>query len=71
MNHYIIWGTGTPEPGADWQREGSMPGTNTWAEQGPNGVNYAFLVNTRQYDYGSNPNAFADLQGQIEKQLSL
>ena len=33
MNEYLIWGVGTPEPGADWAREGSMPGTNTWAEQ--------------------------------------
>ncbi|HLY02922.1 MAG TPA: serine hydrolase domain-containing protein [Candidatus Cybelea sp.] len=58
MNNYLIWGVGTPEPGADWAREGSMPGTNTWAEQLPNGSNYAFLVNTRQYVYGSDPTAF-------------
>jgi CubicO group peptidase (beta-lactamase class C family) len=69
MNKYLIWGVGTPEPGADWAREGSMPGTNTWAEQLPNGANYAFLVNTRQYIYGSHPHAFEDLQKQIERQL--
>ncbi len=69
MKHYIIWGVGTPQPGADWAREGSMPGTNTWAEQMPNSTHYAFLVNTRQYVYGSNPSAFEDLQGQIEKVL--
>ncbi|MEO9263347.1 MAG: serine hydrolase domain-containing protein [Candidatus Baltobacteraceae bacterium] len=67
MNKYLIWGVGPPQPGADWAREGSMEGTNTWAEQLPNGVNYAFLVNTRQY---SDPNAFINLQGQIELQLN-
>jgi CubicO group peptidase (beta-lactamase class C family) len=65
MDKYFIWGVGTPEPGADWAREGSMPGTNTWAEQLPNGSNYAFLVNTRQYDYGSDPNAFETLQREL------
>ena len=69
MNKYLIWGVGTPEPGADWAREGSMPGTNTWAEQLPNGSNYAFLVNTRQYVYGSDPTAFETLQGELEKAI--
>lgn len=70
MNHYIIWGTGKPQAGADWSREGSMPGTNAWSEQLPNGTNYAVIVNTRQYDYGSDPNAFENLQPQIEKLLN-
>ena len=69
MNKYLIWGVGTPEPGADWAREGSMPGTNTWAEQLPNGSNYAFLVNTRQYIYGSDPTAFETLQGELERKI--
>lgn len=69
MNRYLIWGVGTPQPGADWAREGSMAGTNTWAEQLPNGTNYAFLVNTRQYVYGQNPNAFAALQYKLERYL--
>jgi len=69
MNAYLIWGVGTPEPGADWAREGSMPGTNTWAEQLPNGTHYAFLVNTRQYVYGHDPTAFETLQRAFEKLL--
>lgn len=69
MNKYLIWGVGTPEPGADWAREGSMPGTNTWAEQLPNGNNYAFLVNTRQYIYGSDPTAFETLQAELERKI--
>lgn len=69
MKNYLIWGVGTPQPGADWAREGSMPGSNTWAEQLPNGSNYAFLVNTRQYVYGSDPNAFEDLQAQLERAI--
>jgi hypothetical protein len=69
MNEYLIWGVGTPQPGADWAREGSMPGTNTWAEQLPNGSNYAFLVNTRQYIYGNDPSAFETLQSELEKQI--
>ncbi|MBV8726121.1 MAG: beta-lactamase family protein [Candidatus Eremiobacteraeota bacterium] len=66
MQRYLIWGVGTPQPGADWAREGSMPGTNTWAEQLPNGTNYAFLVNTRQYVYGKDPHAFENLQRSFE-----
>ena len=69
MKKYLIWGVGTPEPRADWAREGSMPGTNTWAEQLPNGSTYAFLVNTRQYIYGSDPTAFESLQTELEKQI--
>jgi CubicO group peptidase (beta-lactamase class C family) len=69
MNEYLIWGVGTPQPGADWAREGSMPGTNTWAEQLPNGSNYSFLVNTRQYIYGRDPNAFESLQYELEKRI--
>ncbi len=69
MNEYLIWGVGTPEPGADWAREGSMPGTNTWAEQLPNRSNYAFLVNTRQYIYGRNPTAFEALQSELEHRI--
>jgi CubicO group peptidase (beta-lactamase class C family) len=69
MKKYLIWGVGTPEPGADWAREGSMPGTNTWAEQLPNGSNYAFLVNTRQYVYGKDPNAFETLQAELEQKI--
>ncbi len=61
MNEYLIWGVGTPEPGADWAREGSMPGTNTWAEQLPNGSNYSFLVNTRQYDLRKRSQRFRKL----------
>ena len=67
MNKYLIWGVGPPQKGADWAREGSMEGTNTWAEQLPNGVNYSFLVNTRQYN---DPNAFLNLQIQIEGKLN-
>ena len=46
-----------------------MPGTNTWAEQLPNGSNYAFFVNTRQYVYGNDPTAFETLQAELEEQI--
>jgi CubicO group peptidase (beta-lactamase class C family) len=59
MNRYIIWGVGTPPPyGYAAAREGEMPGANTYAEQLTNGVNFAFLVNTNSYAYGSDPYAF-------------
>jgi CubicO group peptidase (beta-lactamase class C family) len=66
MNHYLIWGVGKPQPGADWAREGSMDGTSTWAEQLPNGKNFAFLANTRTF---SNQYVFEGLQAQIESAL--
>jgi len=70
MNHYIIWGVGTPPPlGQYAAREGEMPGANTYAEQLSNGVNFAFLVNTNAYAYGTNPYAFTSLQRSIEGTL--
>jgi hypothetical protein len=66
MKHYVIWGVGKPPPrGEGWAREGEMPGTETWAEQAPNGNNWAFDVNT---DQRTDP-AFETLQGKIEKHL--
>jgi CubicO group peptidase (beta-lactamase class C family) len=66
MNHYIIWGVGTPPPsGYQAMREGEMPGANTFAAQLGNGVNFAFLVNTNTYAYGTDPYVFTNLQNQI------
>jgi CubicO group peptidase (beta-lactamase class C family) len=71
MSRYIIWGVGTPPPlGQSAAREGEMPGANTYAAQLPNGVNYAFLVNTNAYAYGSNAYAFTELQALIAATLS-
>jgi N-acyl-D-amino-acid deacylase len=66
MNHYIIWGVGTPPPaGQGAAREGNMEGTETYAEQAPNGTNWAFDINT---DQNTDP-AFDDLQAKIERHL--
>jgi CubicO group peptidase (beta-lactamase class C family) len=66
MDHYIIWGVGTPPPlGESAAREGEMPGANSMAQQLSNGTDYAFLVNTNSYAYGSDPNAFTSLQSAI------
>ena len=70
MSHYTIWGFGTPPPaGKGESRAGGIAGTETWAEQLPNGTNYAFDVNTNQYEYGSNPGVFQLLQERIERHL--
>jgi CubicO group peptidase (beta-lactamase class C family) len=70
MKRYIIWGVGTPPPvGYSAAREGEMPGANTFATQLSNGVDYAFLVNTNSYAYGSNAYAFNDLQLEIGSAL--
>jgi hypothetical protein len=71
MNRYIIWGVGTPPPhGQGAAREGEMPGANTFAEQLPNGVDFAFLVNSNAYAYGSNSYAFLELIREFEVLLS-
>ena len=67
MDHYLIWGVGPPPGlGADWAREGSDEGTNTWAEQRADGKRWSFLINTRNYTYA---NAFTDFTTQIDKLL--
>ena len=70
MKRYIIWGVGTPPPlGYSVMREGEMPGANTFAAQLSNGVDYAFLINTNSYAYGSNPYVFNNLQLEIGSAL--
>jgi CubicO group peptidase (beta-lactamase class C family) len=70
MNRYIIWGVGTPPPlGMGAAREGEMPGANTFATQMYDGINYAFLVNSNAYAYGSEPYAFTNLQNSIQSAL--
>ena len=70
MRGYIIWGFGTPPPaGTGESRAGGIPGTATWAEQLPNRIDYAFDINSNQYEYGAYPAAFEALQGQIERYL--
>jgi CubicO group peptidase (beta-lactamase class C family) len=71
MSRYIIWGVGTPPPqGQAAAREGEMPGANTYAEQLPNGTNFAFLVNSNAYAYGKDPYAFLGLQSAIARYLN-
>jgi CubicO group peptidase (beta-lactamase class C family) len=70
MSSYSISGVGTPPPsGQQGSREGEMPGANTYGAQLGNGDNFAFLVNTNSYAYGSNPRAFLTLQSQITLSL--
>jgi CubicO group peptidase (beta-lactamase class C family) len=70
MNHYTIWGFGKPPPaGTGESRAGGIPGTETWAEQLPNRTNYAFDVNTNDYEYGGDPGVFQALQGEIKRHL--
>ncbi len=70
MNRYIIWGVGTPPPlGMGAAREGEMPGANTFATQMYDGTDYAFLVNSNAYAYGSDPYAFTDLQNSLQAAL--
>jgi hypothetical protein len=66
MDHYLIWGVGPPQAGANWSREGSDEGTNTWAEQRSDGKHWAFLVNTRNY---TTKNAFDSFTKQIDALL--
>jgi CubicO group peptidase (beta-lactamase class C family) len=66
MKRYVIWGVGkAPPPGQGWAREGEMPGSETYAEQAPNGTNWAFDINT---DQRTDP-AFGRLRAKLERYL--
>ena len=67
MDRYLIWGVGPVQPGADWSREGSDEGTNTFAEQRADNKHWAFLINTRHY---TSKNAFGSFTAGIDKLLN-
>ncbi len=67
MDRYLIWGVGPLRPGAEWARDGSDEGTNTWAEQRADNKHWAFLINTRNY---KRANAFGTFAKQIDKLLN-
>ena len=67
MNHYAIWGVAKPpHRGYGAAREGEMPGTESYAEQAPNGTNWGFIINS---DRHTDP-YFDQLQGAIERHLN-
>jgi CubicO group peptidase (beta-lactamase class C family) len=44
---HAVWGNGARAPGA--ARSGSTPGASTWAQSRPDGVDWAYVINTRDW----------------------
>ena len=52
IHNYAVWGIGPrPNNGGSWwiARTGSMPGTSSLAESRSNGIDYAYIINTRDF----------------------
>ena len=47
ISRHAVWGIGGRAPGA--ARSGSTPGTSTWARSRADGIDYAIVVNTRDF----------------------
>ncbi|PPQ97287.1 hypothetical protein CVT26_006680 [Gymnopilus dilepis] len=59
IHTHAVWGIGGRQPGT-WDREGSTPGTETWAESLDNGIDFSVVINTRDFAPQSN-DPFADV----------
>jgi len=63
MSAHAIWGLGSPPASGSSAREGAADGSNTFAKQRADGIDYAILVNRR------NEEAFRALQSQLDRDL--
>ncbi|KAF8909654.1 penicillin-binding protein [Gymnopilus junonius] len=59
IHTHAVWGIGGRQPGS-WAREGSTPGTETWASSLQNGIDYSVVINTRDFPSQSS-DLFADV----------
>jgi hypothetical protein len=47
IHTHAVWGNGPRAPGA--ARSGSTPGASTWAQSRTDGVDWAYVINTRDW----------------------
>ena len=62
ISDHAVWGLGGRASGSE--RSGSMAGTSSYTMSRPNGVNCAFIFNTRNF---KNPNAYNSLVNDVRK----
>jgi CubicO group peptidase (beta-lactamase class C family) len=67
ISSHAVWGIGGRAPGA--ARSGSTPGTSTWAKSRADGVDYAIVVNTRDFPPQAPAPSLNDLFGTLVDQL--
>jgi CubicO group peptidase (beta-lactamase class C family) len=63
-----VWGNGLPEPG--YFRTGSTPGASTLAESRGDGVQWAYVINTRDWPPSSPTALLTNLQNSIDALLN-
>jgi CubicO group peptidase (beta-lactamase class C family) len=68
INLHPVWGNGLPEPG--YFRTGSTPGASTLAESRGDGVQWAYVINTRDWPPSSSSSLLTNLQNSIDTLLN-
>jgi CubicO group peptidase (beta-lactamase class C family) len=53
INLHAVWGNGPRAPG--FARAGSTPGSSSWAESRSDGVDWAYVINTRDWPPSTSP----------------
>src|SRR6266700_1066762 len=55
IGHYAVWGVGLRRSRQMWARTGSMAGTSSLAASRPDGLDFCFIVNTRNFGTAADP----------------
>ena len=68
ISKHAVWGNGGRAAG--YARSGSTPGTSTWAESRGDGVDFAFVLNTRDWPPNASAAPVTDLQARLDTLLN-
>lgn len=68
VSFYPVWGNGSPATG--YFRDGSTPGASTLTESRSDGVNWAYVLNTRNWPPSSPASLLSDLKSSIDTFLN-
>lgn len=68
IRHHAVWGNGPRAAGG--ARAGSTPGASSFAESRGDGVDWAYVINTRDWPPGSDPELLKKLGGSIDSMIN-
>jgi CubicO group peptidase (beta-lactamase class C family) len=67
IGQYAVWGTGSRRARQMWARSGSIAGTSSFAASRPDGLDFCFIVNTR--NFGGAPDPVGAIAKEIHETL--